>query len=271
MKKAIFYTLFALGMCFSACEEKQLVIPELSVGKKRVLVEEITGANCSNCPSGAQELAALQSQYGKDNLLIVSIHAGGTLSHPITGSKYDFQTNDGYDMTNYIGTLFGIPAASINRVEDPVDETPFLIGGWAANIANEFKKDYGLGVFVANTYNAETRNLDISVNIAPENAIGGENRLTVVITQDSIVDAQYDGVKIIPNYVHRHVFRDAVTKPDGEIIQEPLLANGLVQKKYSVKLPAEWEAKHCAVVAFVHRNQNNNKEILQAAEEFVFK
>ena len=267
--KNIFYVLIAASMLFSACAEKTLVIPELSAGKKRILIEEITGVNCPNCPDGARELKALQNQFGKENLIIVGIHSGGNLSSPISGSKYDFQIQEGYDMTNYIGTLFGLPSASINRIENLADETPFLIGGWAAQVSAELAKDYGLDIFVNNTYNAETRTLDINVNLAPENPINEEARLTVVITQDSIVDAQYEGTIILPNYMHQHVLRDVVSKTDGDIITEDLGANALVKKTYTVKLSEAWDAKHCNVVAFLQRGSGKNKEILQVAEAHV--
>lgn len=39
-----------LALAFLGCEEKEITIPELSVGNHRVLVEEITGVKCSNCP-----------------------------------------------------------------------------------------------------------------------------------------------------------------------------------------------------------------------------
>lgn len=267
--KNIFYVLIAASMLFSACSEKTLVIPELSAGKKRILIEEITGVNCPNCPDGARELSALQDQFGKENMIIVGIHAGGNLSSPITGSKFDFQLQEGYDMTNYIGTLFGLPSASINRIEDPADQTPFLIGGWAAQITNELEKDYGLDIFIKNTYNAETRSLDIKVNLAPEKPINEEVRLTVVITQDSIFDAQYDGTKLIPQYMHRHVLRDVVSKTDGDIITDALPANALVQKQYTVKLSAAWEPKHCSVVAYLQRGSASTKEIMQVSEAHV--
>jgi hypothetical protein len=259
-------TIASILSLLPACEEKPLVIPELTVGNKRILVEEVTGANCPNCPEGARELNALQNQFGKENILIVSIHAGGNLSAPITGSKFDFQTQDGYDLTSYIGTLFGLPCASINRIYDPIEETPFLIGGWSARISQELDKDYGLGVFITNTYNESNRELDMKINIAPEVTIPGDLRLTVVITQDSIVDAQYDGQKLVPDYVHRHVLRDVVTKTDGDPLNVSLTANALITKLYSLKLPENWDPKHCFVVAYVHKSQGNDKEILQAAE-----
>lgn len=268
MKKIALFSA-AIGLIFSACKEKDLDIPELTVGKHRVMVEEVTGVNCVNCPDGARELAAIQQQVGAENLIIVSIHAGGNLSEPIQGSQYDFQFDEGYDYVNKIGTLFAVPSAAIDRVYNPIDETPFLIDGWAAKITSQLAIDYKLGLFVTNHYDEATRKLDINVNIAPEIEQSGPHRLTVLISQDSIVDAQYDGPVIVPNYMHRHVLRDVVTAVLGDEITEPLTANALITKTYSLTLDPKWDAKHCAVVAFVHRNGADNKEILQATEAHV--
>ena len=79
MKKGIF-SLSALALlCFSACNEEPILIPDpnLNVTGRTVLVEEVTGIRCQNCPIGTQTLVALQQQYGKDKLVVVSIHAAG--------------------------------------------------------------------------------------------------------------------------------------------------------------------------------------------------
>jgi len=92
----------------------------------------------------------------------------------------------------------------------------------------------------------------------------------VYITQDSIVDAQNIEGFIEPNYLHRHILRDVVSSTSGDLIGEPLTAGALIQKKYQVTLPADYDTKHCSVVAFVHRGSGfDNKEVLQAVEKHV--
>jgi len=270
--KKIAFPLFALVLVFAACKEKDLSIPALTVGKHRVLVEEITGVNCPNCPKGARELAALQNAVGKENIIIVGMHAAGSpLSDPITGSKYNFQFDEGTALRTYIGELFAAPSAAIDRIWPAGEDTPLFVDGWTAKINKQLAKDYNLGLFIGNKYNTDTRQLDITVSIAPGADQPGDHHLTVLITQDSIMDAQYDGSELIPNYMHRHVLRDVVSSIAGDDISQPLTANALIYKTYSVTLDPKWDAAHCSVVAYVHRNGATDKEILQAAEEHVEK
>ena len=267
--------IFALALLFAlGCKEKELSIPELSVGARRVLVEELTGVKCTACPNGARALTTLQNTYGADNLIVVSIHEAPDFSVPYSGpngSKYDFRTTNGKLMTDFIGPFIGVPCASISRFLPPNALSRFILpsNAWSGLIAAEFSKGFGLGLFVKNQYDAATRQLDILVNIVPEKTIDGNNKLTVVITQDSIVDLQLDNNVLIKDYIHRHILRDVITQPTGNDIPEALTAGSLTSKTFSFKLPADWVAKHCSVVAYVHQPGPDGKLVLQAAEAHV--
>jgi hypothetical protein len=270
MKKILFPVLAIMAL-LQACKEKEILIPELSVGNRRVVVEEITGVGCTNCPDGARELAAVAEVVGEDNLILVAIHAGnvggGNFSTPLSTSKYDFQTQDGYDLVAQLGDIFAVPSAAISRYQDPFDLTAWLLDSWSARITAELGEDYKVDMFVNNEYNEITRSLDIEVRIAPEVTITGDYNLTVMITQDSIVDPQKDGLETIQNYVHRHVLRDIISSVGGNQVTEPLTGGTLVTKNFSIVLPTTWDAKHCEIVAFIHGGANNtNKEALQAAK-----
>jgi Outer membrane protein Omp28 len=194
----------------------------------------------------------------------------GILSRPYSDSKYDFRFKEGDDLVRYIGVADGIPAVSANRVlVNQNAQNPFLLAQtqWGGAIRDQAQKAPEVGLFLETEYDPASRDLDIRLNIAPEKTLSGEHRLTVFITQDSIVDLQNDkGVKV-PNYVHRHVLRKIVTQPTGDVIAEPLTSRAVVSKELSFNLPAAWEAKHCAVVAFVHRTTVGDLEVLQAVEK----
>jgi hypothetical protein len=272
MKKLL--PLFAIATMMWSCEEKELNIPELTVGARRVLVEELTGVKCNNCPDGTRLLNDLQDTYGKENLIVVSIHAAPDFSVPyagVEGSLYDFRTVNGKAMADNIGPFEGAPCATISRYL-PANATSLFVtpaSEWPGIIATEFAKDYGLGLFVSNEYDPATRELDILVNIAPEQTITDAVRLTVVITQDSIRDVQNDNNVIIKDYPHRHVLRDVISQPSGNDIAEALTAGATISKSFSLTLPDTWDANHCTVVAYVHRNGTPDKEVLQAAEAHV--
>lgn len=257
------------ALLFNSCEEMPIQIPELSVGDRKVLVEELTGVRCPNCPDGTATLVSLGAQLG-DNLIVVSIHAAPGYDSPYPENKYDFRTAKGTAMANFIGQASFFPTASINRRIVPPETEPFLPRQmWSGIIGEELDKAPALGIFMESDFDAVSRKLDITVNLAPKTTLSGEHRITVLITQDSIQDVQKYGLQIIPDYYHRHVLREVLTQATGDVINEPLNTTTTVEKKFSITLPADWDEKHCSVVAFVHHGTNPDKEVLQVEEKHV--
>ena len=266
-------TFLTASLLWSGCKEKPLEIPDLQTGARKVLVEELTGVRCQNCPDGTRDLVGLQETYGEENLIVVSIHAAIGFSAPYTSNPanlYDFRSEGGNQLAAYIGIAEGYPTASINRQLLPGRTSLFVSrSAWPAAIADEFNQDFGLDMFMTNVYEESSRKLDIKLNLAPSIALGGEKRLTVLITQDSIVDVQLDGSARNANYIHRHVLRGVVSKADGDVISETFDAGALISRSYSITLDPSWDPKHCSVVAFVSNGGTPDKEVLQVTEQHV--
>lgn len=258
------------------CKEVTVPIPEPGGGgpapdtasvARRVLIEELTGVHCPNCPDGATELINLDAALGDTNVIIVSIHAAQGFSNPFSASQHDFRTSDGDNLANYIGSPIGYPSAAVNRVA--VNNRDYLLKQqWAAAIANQLDTSYQIALEVHNSYNPASRVLNIEADVKSKFGIADDLRLTVMITEDSIVDPQQVNLTYVPNYVHRHVMRDIVTAYNGDAIGL-LPAGVVVSRDYTLTLPASWKAEHCSVVAFVHRGGTPDKAVLQAAEHHV--
>ena len=273
--KNILFSLCSLALLLvSACKEQPVLIPDpsLNISGRTVLVEEVTGVRCQNCPIGSQTLVALQQQYGAEKLVVVSIHAAGNFSVPYASSKEEFRSAETQALADYVGPLEGFPTASVNRRLLPNETSIFITPHtrWGGEVAQDLQVDASMAITIGNTYNEATRALNINVGILPDQLINSSDlRLTVLITQDSIMDPQLNGSTLIPNYVHRHVVRDVVSAPTGDPITEKFAPGQLISKSFNVVLPDNWEAKHCSVVAFVHHGGNSDKEVLQASEKHV--
>ena len=269
MKKLIIPTLL-LAFLWSSCEEKPIIIPELKVGDRKVVVEELTGVRCPNCPDGSTELENIGQQYG-DNLIVIGIHAAPGYDQPYEGeSLYDFRTSDGTEMANFIGQASFFPTASINRRLVPPETEVYLPRAvWGGIIAEEISQEPVIGVFLETQFDEDTRDLDITVNLTPDRTLDGEHRLTVLITQDSIKDVQKVGPNKVYDYYHRHVLRDVLTQATGQVLSDALTEGALIQKTFSYKMPDQWDTRKCTVVAFVHHGTSPDKEILQADEVYI--
>ncbi|HLP96076.1 MAG TPA: Omp28-related outer membrane protein [Saprospiraceae bacterium] len=273
MKKTKLLIGAAVIMLFAACKEEPILIPDpsLNVSGRSVLVEEGTGVRCQNCPQGTQTLVALQQQYGAKKLIVVSLHAAVNFSVPFSSSAYDFRNPEVQALADYIGVQEGWPTAAINRRLLPNETSIFLTPHtrWGGEVAQDLQADASMAINIANTFDHGTRELAIKVDILPDQLLQGEHRLTVLITQDSIQDPQLNGSTVVPNYIHRHVARDVVSAPSGDVITETLEAGVVITKNYKVTLPADFDEHHCSVVAYVARGGNPDKQVLQAAEKYV--
>lgn len=275
MKNVFLFIALAACSMFSACKERPVELTNLSLGIRRVIAEEATGVRCPQCPDGTRTLTSLQQSFKAEGreLIVVSIHAAANFSVPFASNKYDFRSPDAQALAGTIGPLEGFPSSAIDRRFLPNEISTFINPHtrWEGVMREDFSKDYGLEVLIDNDFNETTRqlNIDVDIDLFPGQSLSGENYLTVLITQDSIVDTQDDKGVINLNYLHRHVLRDVVSNPGGDLITETISSDITVRRSFSLTLPAAWEAKHCSVVAFVHHGGNPDKEVLQAAEAHV--
>jgi thiol-disulfide isomerase/thioredoxin len=268
MKKNIF--LLAMIFLFS-CQENMPVVPDppVVVSARKVLIEEFTGIKCQACPAGSAELENLLSFYN-ENLVVVSLHAGD-FAIPYADSQYDFRTEDGEDLINYLGNPLFYPSAVVNR-RDFDGGSYFLQSGlsqWSGFIDEEVNKPPKALVDFEMNYDPTNRSLDIEIFGVANEDLEGDLRVTVYVTESNIVDLQLDGrvsgSDPVPDYVHKHAFRDALTKFDGQSVATNISRG----ENYNVTLgtftlPEEWVSENCKVIAFVSLVNGQEKEVLQA-------
>ena len=252
------------------CKESPINIPELTVGDRKVLVEELTGVRCTNCPDGARTLLSLQSAKGSDKLIIVSNHSAGVFSLPYNDSKYDFRSAEALSMSTYVGQATGFPTAAVNRVL-PANAIDTYVGAgqWASLVDQQLSKPNVVNMVLDARFDSLTRRVSLSIEVVPLVDLSEEHRITVLFTQDKMVDVQLDNGVKIKDYEHRHVLRGVASSPVGDIISQPFEAGKKITLQYTYTLPDTWKEKDCSVVAFVHHGGTPNKEVLQVAEEHV--
>lgn len=262
MKKLFLY-LIPILILFS-CKEEPIYIPSVANNGRVVLVEEFTGVRCVNCPDGAKEIETLKSKFG-EQLVTVSIHAG-IFSKKYPQSKYDLSSAAAKGVLGYLGEPDGYPAVVIDRKPLGLNGTLPVVGQakWIGLIQEELKEKNKVLVGQTLTYNDATRELKVSVELTPLEALSGEHRLSVMLTETDIVDAQLvpnDGV--VTNYTHRHVLRDMFTNYEGNVLTETLSKGNRVVKEFTYTVPTDYNIANCEIIAFVHTG-GATKNVLQA-------
>ncbi|RMD75913.1 MAG: hypothetical protein D6818_01005, partial [Bacteroidetes bacterium] len=269
---ALRFLLFVSMLWLSACSEIPPVIPEptgptgtndLENQQRQVLIEEFTGVRCVNCPAGSAFIQDLLALHGP-RLVAVSIHAG-EFSYPYNDSQYNFQTPEGDQILNYVGQPFGYPSAVIDRkLFDGEATLQVGKGSWAGYIEQEKAHPPRVKIGLAADWQAAARQLAVDVTVlAADNVSADDIRLTVLLTEDGVVDVQETPDGKDPNYVHKHVFRTTLTPALGESLGPALTAGQTLNRSYTFTMPDLWVAENCHVVAFVHLD-GASKEVLQA-------
>ncbi len=246
-------------LLFVGCTENEPVIPPLGpqeLGDRKVLVEEFTGVRCPNCPPGSAELESLTSLYG-ENLIMVSVHASGSFAIPLEDSKFDFRTTAGEQLRTYLGQPFGYPSAVINRKQLPSRSSLQLNqAAWASTIEEELQAAPALAINLTTTYNANNRTLSANVILLPNQTIEESLHLSLMLTEDGIIDRQLTPDGKDDEYLHRYVLRTMLSRSNGDAL--PKLERGkALERNYTFVLPEDWQDQQCDIIAFVHQTGNS--------------
>lgn len=191
--------------------------------ERNFLVEEFTGVACPNCPAGARTLHSAIEQSGLPCVQIMH-HSG--YSADIYSSDAD------WDYTMYYGSPnIYAPAAMINRVTNPaVSDVPVMNAQMLNSLLNTFEYAYRLQPYVSmgleSKYNAESREVEVSLDLAAHNTLPGNTLFNVYLIQDSVVGFQSNGGA---SYVHNGLLRTVLTGNSWGMLLPDHFGNGEIQ------------------------------------------
>ena len=233
--------------------------------KRQVLIEEFTGNRCVNCPAGSQAIEDLINIYG-EQIVVASIHTG-FWAFPYEQSKFDFQTEKGDELKNFLGTPRGYPAAIINRrLFDGEFNLHLARNLWPGFVEEELNKPPKAKIHINSFFDSSNRELIIEVSVfIMEDILENNVRLSVMITEDGVADYQLtpDGLK--EDYVHNHILRDIVTNPEGNPVEADLQAGNAFCLSFRTILNENWKTENCRTLAFLSVN-DDTIEVLQAQQ-----
>lgn len=262
----------AMAMAAASCSnidegDRLIYVKPAEVGRA-VLIEDLTGQRCINCPTGTDIIKGIIKTYGEDNVIAVGIHCG-PLGFAGTSKRVGLKTDTGDEyFTHWAnGTELYQPSAIFNRKKGPSDN----YNNWPAEVGLIISEKANLYVNIDNAYDAKTRKLTTKVDAFGVNdTVTVSGKLQVWIVEDGIKAMQMmpDG-SANQEYIHNHVFRAAVNGTWGE---EVTVKEGeTTSKDYSYVLPETWNAENISVVAFVYNKSGvenvAKKHIVEYEEE----
>lgn len=248
---AILLTAVFMTACSHIDEDERLIYVKPAAVERSVLLEDFTGQRCVNCPLAADEIAKLHEQYGEDAIIAVSIHSG-PLGFHTTPRFLGLATDVGDEYYNHWNLEFQ-PVGLIDR------GAPAEYTAWGTLIRQELQKTAPVDIEISVSPGDDSQ-LDIYTMI---HGVDGntQGKLQLWIVEDDITAFQMmpDGTRN-DNYIHQHVFRDALNGEWGEDVS--------VQEGYSIlnectiTVSDEWKAENLSVIAFVY----NDSGVLQVTK-----
>jgi thiol-disulfide isomerase/thioredoxin len=260
----------------NSCTEIPLQINEVVISptNKVVVIEELTGPKCPNCPKATKTVENIIEKY-PDNVIAVNIH-GNLLADPAKPGDPDFRNEDAKNLELWFKPWFGKPAASINRIQD--NDMFFVresIDLYQSEVEKELEKPLEMNLFMGVEYDENTRKIDIEVTANPVVDLSGEYNITVYILESHIIAAQYNGTDIITDYEHNHVLRKCLTNFTGDFFAKDMSKGQILRQKFSYVLPQVDgklnHAEHTSVVAFIHKSGFNTRDIIQGVSKYIVK
>lgn len=248
---------------------------------KRVLIEELTGVSCVNCPKATETLKEFEKTY-KDQLSIIAFHAGG-LTDKLQESdpKQTLVTEDAPYLFAIWGPEYAKPFAVFDRLKlGSKDDYPFWVlyrdSDWkAALLKARETTQTPVNLEVTSTYNEQTEEYKITTTVKYTESTSTQFALNIYLTEDSIVDAQKfslpTGDSIATHYVFNHVYRKSLTNIDKaeEILPDMAKKEAKLvyvsKRVFKIDPTKNWNSKNMHIVAFITEN-TEDKRVVQVIE-----
>lgn len=246
-----------IGICsmLSCDDEIHYDLKKPEAGKQKVLVEEISGVRCPNCPDGSRLLEALNVDFDS-SLIVVTYHAG-SFSIPYKESKYDFKTDKTVALMEYLGRPIGYPSAAIQRIPLQGQSTyQRFPNTWTTTISEVLSTEPVVDLKLSVDTIGSVVNLHWSALFLE--AVNSPVYMTAYLTESGLIDPQADtraGDEHVPEYVHDHVLREILTPVTGskwaDEFQELDFREDSLQLDFDA-IPRLVEPSNATFVVFLH-------------------
>ena len=229
--KKIFTTLLLSVALATMAQEVPTSFP------RKFLIEHFTGTWCAYCPYGMMSID-YAVQMSETPYVWVSHHLDD-----------NYSIDGGYNIFSIAATN-GIPAMMLNRSNQSQGFS--FHPGYLPEMTITDATTAEASVEIEHTYNAETRQLDITVSGQVANTTTTSYLLTVLIKENGIISNQSDAYfawgSSWKEFIHPRISRAFLSAATGDRVN---VTNQAYSKTYTYTLNEKWVPENCCVVAYI--------------------
>jgi hypothetical protein len=232
-----------------------VISPAPSSVYKKVLLEDLTGVRCVNCPQAAEKAAELKLKF-KDSLVVIGLYLKAMPQFTFPWTDVDLRTDDAEVIASAVGTPSSLPAGFVDRVKFG-NQASLLINQWEPYI----QQRRGISpVTISLSYeNVDLNELVFYTKLTyTQDRSNAQHKLALYITENNILGKQSSIGGSIEDYLHQHVLRGSVTLPLGNILNAPLVAGRVFEQDIPFTWNTKWDQNNAYLVAVVINAQDES-------------
>lgn len=228
---------------------------------KQVLLIDVTGVRCNNCPRAAEKALAIEAA-NPNKVQILAIYPNyGSLSKP--WDKNDtLVTKDADDLVGTVGTVTNLPLGIIDNVpyngKYLIDEN-----SWSIVVDQQKVKTTPINLELKAKWLPDEDKGRIEIKAIANTAIPNTTKLNwvIAILEDDMVGWQSLPSGVNEKYTFKHVLRKLVTSAYGDPLTLGMPAGFTTEKHYYIPRVAKWKADKLSCMVWIL--DADTKEVLQ--------
>jgi hypothetical protein len=244
--------------------------PVPSVQLKNILLVDITGVNCNNCPDAAVSAKNILGLHpGRVNLMAMYpyIFKPHNLTNPFAG--YDTMNSDDADYyINSLGSLLGLPNGLVDQVKQ--NSSYFIpVNAWTGLVDTRLSITPPVNIDLKGKWlSSENKSrLEIKLTYSQTLDTTVKHRMHIALVESGIIgkQANKDTAGGIQYFYHfDHIFRKLLTPVTGVLLNAPYTAGRVFEKHYYITPRYNWKPDN--LVALVWVTDAADKQVLQSYE-----
>jgi hypothetical protein len=234
---------------------------------KAVLLEDITGVKCINCPNAAVKAKDIIAQKSKDSVIVVALYpnlaALDNFTRPFP-SVPQLANDIAKQIVETVGTPSGLPNGYVDRHKFSGKTDPVIsVNEWINYVNQRLQLKSPVNIKLNKTFTG--RKLKAEMNLQyTENVPSNNHKYALYIIEDSIVSTQVTPSGTSTSYVHNHALKYAFGVATGVPLNATLVAGRTFVKQFEYEIPTDFRLNHLHLVCVIL--DANTNEVINVRE-----
>ena len=217
---------------------------------KAVLIEDITGVRCINCPQAAAKAKEIITEKTEDSVVAMALYINQLANFTTPWDGYPLlNTAIASNIVDFYGIPSGLPSGYVDRaVYAPQTVRFYAYTTWKNLVNQRLKLPTPVNIDIQRSL--VNRQLTVNLKLQYTASVNTDQKYALYLIEDGIVSKQ-TGATDPENYVHNHALRYAFGNPLGNALTASLVPGRTFDKELEYTIPAEYNIDNCRLVCVI--------------------